>query len=87
MWELDYNESWTVVLEKTSESPLYCKEIHLINRKGNESWIFIGTADAEAETLVLWPTDVKNWLIGKHPDAGKDWRQEGKGMTEDKLVG
>ena len=87
MWELDYKESWTVVLEKTSESPLYCKQIHLNNRKGNESWIFIGTADAEAETLVLWPTDVKNWLIGKHPDAGKYWRQEGKGMTEDKLVG
>ena len=84
MWELDYKESWapknwcfwTVVLEKTLESPLDCKEIKLVNHKGNQSWIFIGRTDAEAETPVLWTPDAKNWLIGKDPNAGKDWRWE-----------
>jgi len=83
MWELDYKESWTlknwcfwtVVLEKTLESPLACKEIQPVQPKGNQSWIFIGRTDAEAEAPILWPPDVKNWLIGKDPDAGKDWRQ------------
>ena len=82
MWELDYKESWvlknwcfwTVVLEKTLENPLDCKEIQPIHPKGNQSWIFIGRTDAEAETPVLWPPDVKNWLIGKELDAGKNWR-------------
>ena len=82
MWELDHKESWvlknwcfwTVVLEKTPESPLNCK-IKPVNPKGNQSWIFIGRTDAEAETPILWPLDTKNWLIGKDPDAGKDWRQ------------
>ena len=93
MWELDYKESWalknwcfwTVVLEKTLESPLDCKEIQRVHPKGNQSWIFIGRTDAEAETPMLWPPDAKNWLIVKDPDAGKDWRQEEeeKGMTED----
>ena len=95
MWELDYKKSWvprnwwfwTVVLEKTLESPLDCREIKAVNSKGNQSWIFIGRSDAEAETPVLWPPDAKNWLIGKDPDAGKDWRQEKKGMTEDEMVG
>ena len=94
MWELDYKESWvlknwcfwTVVLEKTLESPLDCKEIQPVIRKGNQSWIFIGRTDAKLETPILWPHDVKNWLIGKDPDAKKDWRQE-KGMTEDEMVG
>ena len=94
MWELDYKESWapknwcfwTVVLEKTLESPLDCKEIKPVNPKGNQSWIFIERTDAEAETLRLWPPDVKNWLIGKDPVPGKGWRQE-KGMTKDKMVG
>ena len=84
MWELDYKESWApknwcfwiVVLEKTLESPLNCKEIQPVHPKGNQSWIFIGRPDTEAETTILWPLDVKNWLIWKHPDAGKDWRQE-----------
>ena len=83
MWELDYKESWaqknwcfwTVVLEKTLESPLDCKEIKLINPKGNQSWIFIERTDAEAEAPILWSPDEKNWLIGKDPDAGKDWGQ------------
>ena len=95
MWELDYKESWapknwcfwTVVLEKTLESPLDCKEIQLVDPKRNQSWIFIGRTDAEAESPIFWPPDVKNWLIGKAPDAGKDWRQEKKGMTEDEMVG
>ena len=95
MWELDYKESWalknwcfsTVVLEKTLESPLDCKEIQQVLPKGNKSGIFIGRTDAEAETPILWPSDVKNWLIGKDPDAGKDWRQEEKGITEDEPVG
>ena len=94
MWELDYKESWmwknwcfwTVVLEKTLEAPLDCKEIQPVHPKGNQSWIFIGRTDAEAETLILWPTDAKNWLIGKGPDAGKDWRWEEKGMTEYEMV-
>ena len=95
MWELDYKESWvlnnwcfwTVVLEKTLESPLDCKEIQPVNPKGNQSWVFIGRTDAEAEAPILWPPDVKSWLIGKDPDAGKDWRQEEKGITEDEMVG
>ena len=82
MWELDYKESWvpknwcfwTVVLEKTVESPLDCKEIQPVHPKGNQSWIFIGRTDGKAETPVLWPPDVKKWLIWKDPDAGKDWR-------------
>ena len=95
MWELDYKESWVlkswsfwiVVLEKTLESPLDCKEIQPVHPKGNQSWIFIGRTDAEAETPVLWPPNVKNWLIGKDPDAGNDRRREEKGMTEDEMVG
>ena len=95
MWELDYKESWapknwwfwTVVLEKTYESPLDCKEIQPVHPKGNQSWVFIGRTDAEAETLILWPPDVKNWLSRKDPDAGKNWGQEEKGMTEDEMVG
>ena len=75
-----------MVLEKTLESPLDCKEIQPVHPKGNLSWIFIGRTDAEAETPILWPPDVKNWLLGKDPDAGKDWRHE-KGMTEDEMVG
>ena len=76
---------WIVVLEKTLESPLDYKEIKLVNPKGNQPWIFIGRTDAE--TAILWPPDVKNWLIGKDPDAGKDWKQEEKGTTEDEMVG
>ena len=93
MWELDYKESWvpnwcfwTVVLEKTLESPLDCKEIQPVHPKGNQSWIFIGRTVAETETPVLWPLGAKNWLIGKDPDSGKDWRQEEKRMTEDEMV-
>ena len=78
---------WTVVLEKTLESPLDCKEIQPFHPKGNQSWIFIGRTDAEVETPILWPPDVKNWLIGKDPDAGQDQRQEEKKMTEDEMVG
>ena len=78
---------WIVVLEKTLESPLDYKEIQPVHPKGNQSWIFIGRTDAEAETPILWPTDAKNWLIWKAPDAGKDWRQEEKGMTEDEMFG
>ena len=95
MWELDYKESWalknwcfwTVVLEKTLESPLDCKEIQPVHPKGNQSLTFIGRIDAETETPILWPPDAKNWLTGKDPDAGKDWRQEEKGTTEDEMVG
>ena len=95
MWELDYKESWmlknwcfwTVVLEKTLESPLDCKEIQPVHPKGGQSWIFIGRTDVEAETPILWPHDVKNWLILKDPDAGKNWRREEKGPTEDEMVG
>ena len=75
-----------MVLEKTLDSPLDCKEIKLVNPKGNQSWIFIGRTDAEAEAPILWPPDEKSWLIGKEPDAGKDWGQEEKGMTEDEMV-
>ena len=78
---------WTVVLEKTLESPLDCKEIQPVHPKENQSWIFTGRTDAEVETPILWPPDVKNWLIGKDPDAGKGWRQEEKGKTEDEMVG
>ena len=77
---------WTVVLEKTFESPLDYKEIKAVSPKGNQSWIFIGRADAEAEAPIIWLCDAKNWLIGKDSDAGKDWRQEEKGMTEDEMV-
>ena len=94
-WELDYKENsvwknwcfWTVVVEKTLESPLDSKEIQPVNPKGNQSWIFIGRTDAEAETPILRPPDVTNWFIGKDPDAGKDWRWEEKGTTEDEMVG
>ena len=78
---------WTIVLEKNLESPLDCKEIQPVHPKGNLSWVFIGRTDAEVETPILWPPDVKNWLIGKDPDAGKDWRWEGKGTTEYEIVG
>ena len=89
MWELEYKKSWapknwcfwTVVLEKTLESPLDCKEIQAVHLKGDQSWVFIGRTDIEAESPILWPPDEKSWLIGKDPDAGKDWRQEEKGMT------
>ena len=77
---------WTVVLEKTLESPLDCKEIQPVHPKGNQSWMFIGRTDIEAETPMLWPPDAENWLTGKEPDAGKDWRQEEKGTTEDEMV-
>ena len=95
MWELDYKESWapkncciwTVVLEKTLESPLNSKEIQPVCPEGNQSWIVIGRTAAEAETPILWPPDVKNWLTGKDPDAGRDWRQEEKGTTEDEMIG
>ena len=91
MWELDCEEGWapknwcfwTVVLEKTLESPLDCKEIQPVHSKGDHSWVFVGRTDVEAETPILWPPDVKHWLIWKDPDAGKDWGQEEKGMTED----
>ena len=78
---------WTIVLEKTPESPLNSKEIKPINPKENQPWIFTGRTDTKAEALILWPPDAKNWLIGKDPGAGKDWRQEEKGMTEDEMVG
>ena len=92
---LDHKESWvlknwcfwTVVLEKTLESPLDCKEIQPVNPKGNQSWIFTGRTDVEAETPILWPPDAKNWLIRKDPNSGKDWRQEKKGTIEDEMVG
>ena len=95
MWELDYKESWvpknwcfwTVVLEKTLESPLDCKEVQPVYPEGNQSWIFIERTDDEADIPILWPSDAKNWLIGKDPDAGKDWRWEKKGTTEDEMVG
>ena len=89
MWELDYKENWvpknwyfwTVVLEKTLESPLDCKEVQLVHSKGDQSWVFIGRTDVEAETPILWPSDAKTWVIWKDPDAGKDWGQE------DEMVG
>ena len=94
MWELDCEESWapknycfwTVVLEKTLESPLDCKEIQPVHSKGDQSWVFIGRTDAKAETPLLWPPHAKSWLIGKDPDAGRDWGQEEKGMTEDEMA-
>ena len=95
IWELDYKESWalknwcfwTMVLEKTLESPLNSKEIQPVHPKGSQSWIFIGRTDAEAETPTLWPINVKNWLYWKDPDAGNDWRWEEKGTTEDEMDG
>ena len=94
MWDLDYKESWvpknwcfwTVVLKKTLESPLDCKEIQPVHPKGDQPWLFIGRTDIEAETLILWPPDAKSWLIWKDPDAGKHCEQEEKGMTEDEMV-
>ena len=95
MWYLDYKESWapknwcfwTVVLEKTLENPLDCKAIQPVHPKGDQSWIFIERTNVEAETPILWPPDAKSWLIWKDPDAGKDRRQEEKGMTEDVMLG
>ena len=95
MWELDCEERWglkngcfwIVALEKTPEGPLDCKEIQPVHPKGNQSWVFIGRTDVEAETPILWPPDAKSWLIWKDPDAGNDWRQEEKGTTEDEMVG
>ena len=95
IWELDYIESWapknlcfwTVVLEKTLESPLACKEIQPVHPKGDQSWVFIGRTDVETEVPIHWPPNAKRWLIWKDPDAGKDWGQGEKGMTEDEMVG
>ena len=90
MKKAEWPKNWcfrTMVLEKTLETPLDCKEIKPVNPKGNQSWIFIGRTNAEAEAPILWPPDVKNWLLGKDPDAGKDWRWEEKGATEDEMVG
>ena len=95
MWELDYKESlvpknwcfWNVVLEKTLESPLDCKKIQPVHPKGDQSWVFIGRTDAEAETPILWPPHAKSWLIGKYINAEKDWGQEEKGMEEDEMAG
>jgi len=94
MWELDYKESWaqknwcfwTVVSEKSLESPLDCKEIQPVYPKGYQSWVFIGRTDVGAKTPIFWPPDAKSWLAGKDPDVGEDWRQEEKGMTEDEMV-
>ena len=95
MWELDYKESWelknwrfwTVVLEKTLESPLDCKEIQPVQPKGHQSWVFTGRTDVEVEIPIFWPPDAKSWFIWKDPDAGKDWGQEEKETTEDKMFG
>ena len=95
MWELNYKESWvqknwyfsTLVLEKTLEIPLACKEIQPVHPKGNQSWVFFGRTDVEPETPIFWPPDEKSWLIWKDPDAGKDLRQKEKGTTEDEMVG
>jgi len=95
MWELDYKESWalknwcfwTMILERTLESPLNSRKIQPVHPRRNQFWIFIGRTDAQAEIPIVWPPDVKNWLIGKYFDAGKDWRQQEKGMTEDEMVG
>ena len=95
MWVSEHKESWamknwcfwTVVLEKTLECPLDCKEIKPVNSKGSQFWIFIGRTDAKAEVLIFWPPDMKNWLLRKDLDAGKDWRQEEKGRTEDEMAG
>ena len=94
MWELNHKEGWApknqcfliVLLEETLENPLDCKEIKLVNPKGNQPWKFTGRTDAEAEAPILWPPDAKSWLIRKDPNAGKDWGQEEKGATEDKMV-
>ena len=94
MWELDYKEIWalknwcfwTVVLEKTLESPLDCKEIQPVHPEGDQSWLFIGRTDIEAETPIFWQPDAKSWLIWKDPHAGKDWEQEEKGMIDDEMV-
>ena len=94
MWELDHKKGWvpknscfrTVVLEKTLESPLVCKEIKLVSPKGNQPWIFIGRTGAEDEAPILWPPDAKSWIIGKDADVGKDWRQKEKGMVEEEMV-
>ena len=91
MWELEYKKSWmkknwgfwTIMLEKTLENPLDCKEIQSVHPKGDQSWVFIGRTDFEAETPIFWPPDAKSWLIWKDPDIGKDWRQAEKGTTED----
>ena len=95
MWELNHKEGWvpknwcfwTVVMEKILESPLHSKEIKSVHPKGNQPWIFFGSTDTEAEAPILWPPDAKSQLIRKDPDAGRDWRQEEKGMTEDEMVG
>ena len=95
VWELDYKEGWAlknwcfwmVVFGRTLANPLDCKEIQPVHPKGDQSWVFIAKTDVEAETLVLWPPDAKSWLIWKDPDAGKDWGQEEKGMTEDEMIG
>ena len=95
MWELDCEESWvpknwcfwTVVLEKTLESPLDCKDIQPVHSKGDQSWVFFGRTDAKAETPILWPPHAKSWFIGKDSDAGRDWGQEEKGTTEDEMAG
>ena len=94
MWELYHKESWVLKnwcfelwCWRKLLSPLDCKEIQPVHPKGDQSWVFIGRTDVEVETPILWPPDVKSWLIGKDPDAGKDWRQEEKGMTEDEMVG
>ena len=95
MWELDYKEDWapknwcfwTVVLEKILESPLHCKEMQPVHPKGDQSWVFIGRTDVEAETPILWPPDEKSCVFWQDPDAGKDWGQEEKGMTEHEMVG
>ena len=95
MWELDHKEHWvpknwcflTVVLAKTLESPLDCKEIQSVHPKGNQSWIFIERTDVEVETPILWPSNVKNWLTGKDPESGEDWRQKDKGAPEEEVVG
>ena len=94
MWKLDCEESWvpknwcfwTVVLEKTLESPLDCKEVQPVHTKGDQSWLFFGRNDAKAETPIFWPPNVKSWLIGKDSDAGKDWRQKEKRVTQDEMV-
>ena len=94
LWKMDHKEGcapknwcfWTVVLQKTLESPLDCKEIKPVNPKGNQSWIFIGRTDAEAEPPILWPTDAKSQVIGKDPDSGKDWEQKEKGAGEEEMV-
>ena len=95
MWQLNYKESWapknwcfwTVVLEKTLESPLDCKEIQPVHSKGDRSWVFFGRNDAKAETPVFWPPHAKSWLIGKDSDAGRDWGQDEQGTTEDEMAG